>query len=80
MTLTRAKTEAEKIRDKEIADEVKRHIKAEMLLNNIDNDRLAKRLTDMGYPITSGGLANKISQGKHATIWYWVLMKAIKAE
>ena len=75
---SRAKSNTEKELDAEAAQEIKRHIKAEMLLHNVDMKTVAERLTEMGREISEQGLKNKISKCKHQTTWYWDLMKAIK--
>jgi hypothetical protein len=74
---SRAKSETDKELDKAAAQEIKRYIKAEMLTHNIDMESVAKRLTDLGRPISEQGLKNKISGCKHQTTWYWDLMKVI---
>ncbi len=79
MSISRSKTEQEKELDKVAAKDIKRHIKAEMLSNDIDHETVAARLTEMGRPITAQGLKNKISNSTHQTTWYWDLMKAIKS-
>ena len=75
---TRAKSDADKELDAAAAQEIKRYIKAEMLVHNVDMATVAKRLTDLGRPISEQGLKNKISGCKHQTTWYWDLMKVIK--
>jgi len=75
---SRAKSDTEKELDAMAASEIKRHIKAEMLKNNIDMATVAERLTAMGRVISEQGLKNKISTCKHQTTWYWDLMKKIK--
>jgi hypothetical protein len=73
-----AKSDTEKQLDAVAAEEIKRHIKAEMAANGLKSKDVAERLTAMGRPITDQGLRNKISNCTHQTTWYWDLMKAIK--
>ena len=72
------KTEIEKELDELAAEEIKRQVKSEMALNGVTHKELADRLTNMGRPITTQGLRNKISNCTHQTTWYWDLMKAIR--
>ena len=76
--ISRTKSDEEKALDAAASKFIKRHIKAQMLLHNVDMAIVATRLTEMGRPITKQGLINKISTSKHQTTWYWDLMKAIK--
>lgn len=76
---TRAKSSSEKELDVMAEKEIKRHIKAEMLTNNVDMKTVAERLTQMGRDISEQGLKNKISKCKHQTTWYWDLMKVIRS-
>ena len=72
------KSSSEKALDKVAAQEIKRHIKAEMALRGLSYKKLAKLLTDNGRPITEQGLRNKVSKGSHRTTWYWHLMKTMQ--
>ena len=76
--ISRTKSDEEKALDAEASKGIKRHIKAEMLVHDVDVATVAARLTLMGRSITEQGLRNKISTSKHQTTWYWDLMKAIK--
>lgn len=73
------KSDSEKALDKTAAQEIKRHIKAEMTIRGLSYKKLAKLLTESGRPITEQGLRNKVSKGSHRTTWYWHLMKTIQA-
>lgn len=75
---SREKSDITKELDIAAADEIKRHIKVEMLRCNVDMATVAERLTAMGRVISEQGLKNKISGCKHQTTWYWDLMKVIK--
>jgi hypothetical protein len=75
---SRAKSSTEKELDAEVAKEIKRYIKSEMLRHNVEMKTVAERLTKMGRTISEQGLKNKISNCKHQTTWYWDLMKVIK--
>ena len=77
--LGRAKSVKEKELDENSSEEIKRYIKAHMMLNNISMADVAIKLTALGRPITEKGLSNKINKGTHQTVWYWDLMKIIKA-
>ena len=77
---SRAKSDVEKELDTNAAKEIKRHIKAEMLMHNVDMATVAERLTAMGRAISEQGLKNKIITCKHQTTWYWDLMKMIKGK
>ena len=77
---SRAKSNIEKELDVEAASEIKRHIKAAMLTNNVDMKTVAERLTKIGREISEQGLKNKISNCTHQTTWYWDLMKVIKSQ
>lgn len=73
-----AKSELEKDLDNNAAEEIKRHVKAEMAAHGVKYKEVAARLTEMGRPISDQGLRNKISNCTHQTTWYWDLMKAIQ--
>lgn len=62
----------------QVQEELMQHIRLEMNQHNVDYTELADRLTALGHPITPQGLRNKVSKGSHKTVWYWVLMKAIR--
>lgn len=68
----------EKQLDKAAATEIKRHIKAEMALAGMTYKELAKRMAEMGRPISEQSLRNKVSKGSHRTTWYWDLLKALR--
>lgn len=70
----------EKQLDKAAATEIKRHIKAEMALAGMTYKELAKRMAEMGRPISEQSLRNKVSKGSHRTTWYWDLLKALRAK
>jgi hypothetical protein len=70
----------EKQLDKAAATEIKRHIKAEMALAGMTYKELAKRMAEIGRPISEQSLRNKVSKGSHRTTWYWDLLKALRTK
>lgn len=74
----RCKSDLEKKLDQEANETIKKEVKVEMAKYGVGYREVAKRLTEMGRPISEGGLRNKISLGTHETRWYKDFLKAIR--
>ena len=64
----------------EIAEKVKRLLKAELKRADVSYDALAERLTNMGIKETRATIANKLSRGAFSAVFMVAVLKAIGRE
>jgi len=67
-------------KEKEWADRARRFVKAELRRADVSYHDLAERLKEHGLEETEASIANKLSRGTFAAIFFLATMKAIGRE